>query len=172
MQSMEVISINIWQILISLCNLLVLFLILKKFLYKPVKKAMAERQAAVEEQYGAAEEAERNALASKEEWAQKLQNAGEEADSILKSAVANAPTRRGDKIVAEAKEKADGIIRQAEAEAELERKKAEAGIRREIVDVSAQLTEKMLNREIRPEDHRELIDSFIQEIGEDDDADE
>lgn len=171
MQSMEVISINIWQILISLCNLLVLFLILKKFLYKPVKKAMAERKAAVEEQYGAAEKAERSALASKEEWEQKLQNAGEEADSILKSAVANAD-RRGDKIVAEAKEKADGIIRQAEAEAELERKKAEAGIRREIVDVSAQLTEKMLNREIRPEDHRELIDSFIQEIGEDDDADE
>ena len=70
MQSMEVISINIWQILISLCNLLVLFLILKKFLYKPVKKAMAERKAAVEEQYGAAEKAERSALASKEEWEQ------------------------------------------------------------------------------------------------------
>lgn len=171
MQSMEVISINIWQILISLCNLLVLFLILKKFLYKPVKKAMAERKAAVEEQYGAAEKAERSALASKEEWEQKLQNAGEEADTILKTAVANAG-RRGDKIVAEAKEKAEGIIRQAEAEAELERKKAEAGIRREIVDVSAQLTEKMLSREIRPEDHRELIDSFIQEIGEDDDANE
>ena len=40
MQSLEVISVNIWHILISLCNLLILFLIVKRFLFKPVKKAL------------------------------------------------------------------------------------------------------------------------------------
>ena len=60
--------------------------------------------------------------------------------------------------------RAQEIRAQAEADAQLERKKAEEDIRREIADVSAQLTEKLLEREIRPEDHRELIDSFLQEL--------
>lgn len=171
MQTLEIISVNLWSALISLCNLLILYLILKKFLYKPVKKVLAQRQTAIDEQYGAAEEAERKALESKEKWEQKMLSADNEADSILKAAVVNAD-RRSEKIVAGAKEKADDIVRQAHTEAQLERKKAQAGIKKEIVNVSAALTEKMLNREINEEDHRELIDSFIREIGEDDDADE
>ena len=51
---------------------------------------------------------------------------------------------------------------------ELEKKKAQATIRDEIIDVSTMLTEKMLSREINEEDHRELISSFIDGIGEDD----
>ena len=70
-----------------------------------------------------------------------------------------------DKLIAEAQMRADGIIRAAETEAELERKKAADGIKREIVEVSGALTEKLLEREINTDDHRVLIDSFIEEIG-------
>ena len=76
--------------------------------------------------------------------------------------------RRGSQIEAEAKECAESMMRQAQAQAELEQKKAEAGIRHEIVDVSALLAGKLLRREIKPEDHRKLIDSVISEIGESD----
>ena len=55
--SMEVISVNIWLILISLCNLLILFLILKKFLFKPVTKTLDERKKAIDADYAAAAEA-------------------------------------------------------------------------------------------------------------------
>ena len=72
--------------------------------------------------------------------------------------------RRGAEIENEARERAQEIRKQAEADALLEKKKAEDDIRREIADVSAQLTEKLLEREIRPEDHRGLIDSFLQEL--------
>ena len=37
-------------------------------------------------------------------------------------------------------------------------------MKREIADVSVQLTGKLLEREMKPEDHRELIDSFLQEL--------
>ena len=50
MQTLEIISINIGQILISLCNLVLLFLALKKFLFQPVKKALAQRQEALDAQ--------------------------------------------------------------------------------------------------------------------------
>lgn len=171
MQTLEIISINLWDTLISLCNLLVLFLILKKFLYKPVKKVLAERKQAVDLQYSAAEEARRQALESKEMWSEKMISADKEAEQILKNASADAQ-RRGDRIIDKAKEEADGIVQRAKTEARLEVKKAQSGIKQEIINVSAALTEKMLDREINSEDHRELIDSFINEMGEDDDADE
>ena len=76
---------------------------------------------------------------------------------------------RGNEIISEAREKAAELRRQAETDAILERKKAEDDMKREIADVSAQLTGKLLQREINEEDHRALIDSFLQEIATDDD---
>ena len=52
-----------------------------------------------------------------------------------------------------------------ETEAALERQKAEAGIKQEIAAVGTQLAEKMLEREINPEDHRQMIESFLAEMG-------
>lgn len=167
MQSLEIISVNLWQILISLCNLLIIFLILKKFLYGPVRKVLAERQAALDEQYARAEAAELGAAELKSRWEEKISGAEDQAQAILQEASVNAERRRA-AILDETHAEADRIIRQAESDAELERKKARAGIKKEIVDVSAALSEKMLGREITADDHRSLIDSFLSEIGEND----
>ena len=56
-QSLDVISVNLWQILISLANLFLLFLILKRFLFKPVKNVLDKRQSELDESYAAAKEA-------------------------------------------------------------------------------------------------------------------
>ncbi len=168
MQNLEIISVNLWQILISLCNLLLLFLAVKKFLFQPVKKVMDQRRAEVDTQYAKAEEARRAAEADREAWEEKMDDARDQANAIVAKAVATA-NARGNKIVSDARDQADSLLRQANYEIELERKKAVAGIRQEIVDVSAALTEKMLEREIRTEDHHDLIDAFIQKIGDADD---
>ena len=164
MQSLDVISVNIWQILISLINLVLLFLIIKKFLFGPVNKMLEKRKGEIDSQYDTAAQAQADADAAKSEWEQKLSGADAQADAILQNATENAK-RRGDKIVSDAQERAQGIIRNAEAEAMLERKKATDGIKHEIVEVSEAIAEKMLEREINAEDHRALIDSFIDEIG-------
>ena len=164
MQTLDIISVNLWQILISLANLFLLFLIIKKFLFKPIKNVIEQRQKEIDDQYAAAESAEQEANENRKTWEDKLSKADEQADAILQNATENAKNR-GEKLVAEAKEKAEGIIRAAQTEAELERRKAADGIKREIVEVSGALTEKMLEREINTEDHRALIDSFIEKIG-------
>jgi F-type H+-transporting ATPase subunit b len=164
MQTLDVISVNLWQILISLINLTLLFLIIKKLLFKPVKKMFEKRQAELDGQYAAAAEAQERAEDDRRAWEQKLSEADAQANAILQNAADNARLR-GDKLIAQAQERADGIIRVAQTEAELERKRAADGIKREIVEVSGALTEKMLGREINTEDHRALIDSFIEEIG-------
>lgn len=166
MQHAEIISINIWSIVISLANLVILFLILKKFLYKRVKKALAKRQETLENQYSQAEADRAAAAEERAHWEQKMETAEEEADRIIKEASGDADNRSR-RIVAEARDKADDIVRQAELEAERELKKAEAEVKQEIIDVSAVLAGKMLSREVDPRDHKEMIDSFIDSIGED-----
>ena len=168
MQTLDVISVNLWQILISLANLALLFLIVKKFLFKPVRNVLDKRQRELDEQYDAAKAAQAQADESRRSWEETLSGARGQADAILQEATEQAKGR-ADKLMAEAKESADGIVRNARNEAELERQKASDSIKREIVAVSGALAEKMLEREINTDDHRALIDSFIEEMGGDND---
>ncbi len=164
MQSLDIISINFWNILISLANLLILFLLMKKFLYKPVTQVLEKRRAEINGDYAAADEAKRTALASKAEYEEKLSSAEHEASEMRKSA-ADEAKRHGERIIAEANARADGIIKAAEAQVMLDKKKAEADIKREIADVSTLLAEKLIGKEVNADTHHELIDSFIEEIG-------
>lgn len=166
MQSLEVISLNIWHILISLCNLLILFLILKHFLYRPVKKAMKERQSALDSQYQAAKKAQEEAQASKMAYAGKLQAAEEEAEGILSAARENAE-HRSTEIVADAKQRASELIQRAENEAALEKKKAASSMKQEIVNVSVALTEHVLARTMDEEEQHALVHSLMEEMGDD-----
>lgn len=169
MQPSEIISVNLWQILISLANLVIMFLVVKHFLYKPVKNMLNKRQAEIEGDYSDAKEAKEQALLDKAQYEEKLKNAKKEADQVIKTAVDTAKERENEILIG-AKEKASSIIRKAQSDALLEVQKAEHGIKKEIVDVSTLLTEKMLEREINTQDHSKLIDSFIEGIGEEDDA--
>ena len=165
MQTLDVISVNLWQIVISLANLVIIFLIVKKFLFKPVENVLSKRQNEIDKQYENAAMAEKTAEESKHEWELKMQSAKDEAEEIIKDAEF-AAENRGEKIIAQANEKADAIMRRAEKEAELEYKKSEEKIKQEIVGVSAALAEKILDREIKEEDHHKFIESFIENMGE------
>lgn len=166
MQSLEVISVNMWQIIISLTNLLILFLIFKKFLFKPVNNMLAKRQSEIDAEYEAASEAKRIAEEDKLLWDEKIGTVKQETDEMIKKAQ-NSAKRQSEAIVLKAKETADSIVSQAQNQAKLEIKKAEDGIKKEIVEVSAALANKLLEREINADDHRSLIDSFIEKIGDD-----
>ncbi|MBE7010128.1 MAG: F0F1 ATP synthase subunit B [Ruminococcaceae bacterium] len=163
MQNLEVISVNLWNILISLANLVILFWAVKKFLFKPVRKILAERESEINRDYEQAEQAKLSARADEKAWHEQMEDAKAQADSILQDATEHA-RRRESSILAKAQDEAESIMQNARVEAELERKKAADDIRREIVEVSGLLTEKLLNREMNTEDHRSMIDSFISEI--------
>lgn len=79
--------------------------------------------------------------------------------------------RRSDAIVADAKEKAENLMQQAEAEAAGMQRKARAEIRRDIVEVSAAMTEQLLQRELTEKDQAKLVDSFIAQIDRESDDD-
>ncbi len=163
MQNLDVISVNIWAILASLANLLILTLIVKRFLFKPVKKIVDARRAAIDDDYARAKTALDEAEESRRNYEAAMAAARQTTDQMIAEATRTAEFR-GSEIVAEARQKATELRRQAEMDAELERRKAEDEIKHEIADVSTQLTGKLLEREINEEDHRRLIDSFLNDL--------
>ena len=160
---LEVISVNFWQMIISILNLVILYLILKKFLFKPVKKTLAERRAQVDDLYGSAEAAKAEAETAREEYTAKLGNADESARQIVSDATKRA-NERAEEIVDEAKSEAERLRRRADEEIAQERKKALNEVKNEISDISVEIAEKVVGREIREEDHREMIDQFIRDL--------
>jgi len=163
MQFLDVISVNIWAILASLANLLLLTWIIKKFLFKPVKKVVDGRRAAIDEDYAQARVAREEAEETRRNYEKAMAAAKITGDQIIADANRTAEYRSNE-IVAEARERASEIRRQAEADAVLERRKAEDEMKHEIANVSAQLTGKLLQREINEEDHRALIDDFLKDL--------
>ena len=164
MQNLDVISVNIWAIVASLANLLILTLIVKRFLFKPVKKIVDARRAAIDNDYAQAQAARDQAEESRLNYEAAMAAAKQTGDQIIADATRTAEYR-GNEIVAEARQKATDIRRQAEADAVLERKKAEDEMKHEIAEVSTQLTGKLLQREINEDDHKKLIDSFLNDLG-------
>ena len=96
-QSLDIISVNLWQILISLANLLIITFVLKRFLFKRVQAVLTARQEQVSKIYGEAEENRNAAVSMKQEYEARLASAREEADGLVRTAVVTAQ-RKGDQI--------------------------------------------------------------------------
>ena len=164
-QSLDIISVNIWQILISLANLLIMFLILKRFLFKPVQKVVREREEQVTKIYGDAEESRSAAMGMKQEYEARLATAREEADGLVRNAVQTAQ-RKGDQIVSEASAQASRLKQKAEEEIAMERRQMLADVRGELSDIAVSIASKVVEREIQPKSHEAFVDEFIKNVGE------
>ena len=163
-QTLEIISVNLWQILLSLANLLILFAILKKFLYKPVKQMFAQREAQVRKLYDDAEESRKAADGMKQEYETRLASARDEADTLVRNAVQSAQTR-SDAIVAETGEQVSRMKQKAEEEIRQERRQMLTDVRGQISDIAVDIAQKVVGREISKEDHESFVDDFIKNVG-------
>ena len=141
------ITLDGWTFLAQICNLMIQLLIFKKFLLNPVKKVIAERKAKADSQIADAA---------------KLRT---EANEIVANAQKTA-TARGEEIVGEARAQAAALKQKAEADIAQERKKAVNEAKDEIGGMAMEIASKVVEREIREEDHRNLIDEFIKNVGE------
>lgn len=163
----EFFSIEPSTIIGVLCNTLILFLIVKKFLFAPVLKIIDERKAQVSKTYEDADAALENAKKMENEYNEKLTAAKEESAEIIKNASKKAQ-QRSDEIIAEAKNEAAGIVTKANADIEKERKRAVNQIKDEISDIAVSIAGKVIGKEVASDEEQErLIDEFIGGIGTD-----
>ncbi len=161
----DFISIDVWTIIFQICNLLILFALIRKFLFKRVMAALEARQKEIDGIYDAAGKDRQDAAQMKEEYTERMTNAREEADRLVRNAVDTA-NNRSDAIVKEARDEAAHIKQKAQAEIEQEKRKAYSELMGEISGMAVDIAGRMVEREINADDHRELVEEFIRNAGE------
>ena len=154
-----------WTLLFQWGNLLILYLVIKKFLFGPIQNIIESREKEVQALYDAAEQAKNDAAAMKEEYSEHLANAKDEANEILKIANKKA-TVRGEEIIRDAQEKAAAIVARADVQIEMERKHAFEEVKQDISDIALLAASKVVERELSAEEHERLIGEFIENVGE------
>ena len=159
------ITLDGWTFVAQICNLMIQLVIFKKLLLNPVKKVIAERKAKADSQIADAQKLRTEAEAMKAEYEQNLQNARTEANQIVAAAQKTA-TARSEELLGEARAQAAALKQKAEAEIAQERKKAVNEVKDEIGGMAMEIASKVVEREIREADHKDLIDEFIKNVGE------
>lgn len=159
------ITLDGWTFLAQICNLMIQLIIFKKLLLEPVRKVIAERKAKADSQIADAQKLREEAEAMKVEYEQNLAQARAEAGQILASAQKTA-TARSEELLGEARAQAAAMKQKAEADIAQQRKKAVNEVKDEIGGIAMEIASKVVEREIQQADHQELIDSFIQNVGE------
>ena len=160
----EFVSLTPWTMIFEVVNLLIVMLILKKFLFKPVNAVLEQRQAEIGGMYQKAEDAQKEAQALKQAYDERMSVARKEADELIVAAQDSA-RRRGDEIVEDARDEAVLLRRRAEEDIELQKRKALREARDELADMAVDIAGKVVEREVTREDHDRLVEEFIKSAG-------
>ena len=158
------VGVNFWTIIFAWVNLLVLYVFLKKLLFVPIKNMIDSRQKEIDDMYSDAETSRDNAKELQAEYEQKLLLANEESDAILRAAQRRAELKE-EEILRDAKIEADRILDRAEEMIELEKNRAINEVKDEVSKMAIGIASKVIERDVKEEEHRELIDEFIENMG-------
>ena len=145
-------------------NVLILFLLLRTFLYKPVRKFMQEREAKYAREREQIDASRTEADTLKAQYELSMKNAKLEAEKLTEDKLLAAEHEAED-IRKKAKQDAQGILTDATAQAETEREGMLAELKSQTAELAVDIAGKILEREIKPEDHQRVIDSFFDKVG-------
>ena len=161
----ELLGVNPVTALFTLANTVALFLVLKKYLFKPVLKMIEDRQKEIDDLYDDAEKAKADAEAMQSEYAQKLSDATQTGERIVKEAVARGQSRE-EEILRQANLQADAIRQKASEDIDREKRKAVNDAKDQICVIAMDIAGKVVGRELNDADQAKLVDSFIDQLGE------
>lgn len=158
-------TLNIGDMLLVLVSTLILVFIARKYFWNNLQEYVGARKAHIENQIKEAENKHQQAESFKQDYEAKLQNAKGEAQDIVSIA-----KKKGDEvresIIAKANEDAEKRMDKAMKDIELERAQSMENMKKEIVDVAMLAAEKIVAKELDVNQHSELINEFIVEVGE------
>ena len=159
------IGVNFWTALFVLLNTVALFLVMKRYLYGPIMEMIKARQDEIDQLYLDANAARKDALAMEAEYKEKLDQAMQTGDQLVKEAVQRGQ-RRQEEILQQANAEAAAMMDKAAEDIAREKKKAINDAKDEISGIAIAIAEKVVGRELNEKDHAALVDSFIDELGE------
>ncbi|MDD5987190.1 MAG: F0F1 ATP synthase subunit B [Eubacteriales bacterium] len=162
--NLGIIEIN-WSSLMILANLVILYLIMKRFFFEKIHNFMQRRQDAVRDAIAGAEAINKRADKKMEDYQRRIANVESEGRDIIRNAKVQADAR-AKRIVDEANEQASQIVARAQEEVRRERAQAMRGMKEEITTLALMAASKVLEEELSgSEQQRRIVDRVIEEAG-------
>jgi F-type H+-transporting ATPase subunit b len=157
-------QINLFWIIVSALNFVILLVILSVFAFRPLQRMLAERRARIEEGLRDAEQARRDRESAEAERVAALQEARREANEILARAQKVAQDSR-DADIAATKAELERLRERAAAEIESEKQRAITELRNEVADLALNAAGKVVGETLTGERERRLVEEFLSESG-------
>ena len=148
------------NILWTVVNILVLFVLLRKFLYRPVMNVIEQRQKQIDDAIADAEGKKNDAQAVLAQAQDKLQNVDTEA-AQRREAYEKQAEKEKEQLLQDAQRQADAIVAAAEAEHARRLRDANA----ETSALARDMCEKLLARNLTQQDDARLLDDLLQKAG-------
>lgn len=161
---MEGLGINLGYLLSQIVNFVLLLVILRMFLYKPIVNMLDRRREKITTDLQEADKARSQAEAAKQEYEKQLDEAREERRSIVAQATEQAEKMKED-ILAEARAEAQEVVAKTEEDVEVLRRQTLVGAQDQIVDLAMAAAGKVVGESLDEQAHRRLIQEFIAEVG-------
>lgn len=149
----------IWTIV----TFLVLLTLLAKFAWRPLLQALESRHALIKKSLDDAQQAKQELERLQQESAQIIKAARVEAEGIVSRSRSDGERLR-EELKQKARSDAEGIVRNAERQIQLETARAVQQIRREAVDLSVMIASKIIGRNLSKADNESLIEEALKQI--------
>ena len=160
----SLVTVNPVTLIAQICNLFIQLLVVKIFFLDKIKAILDQRREAADKQITDAEAAKAEAMAIKATYEKNMEQSKAKADDILMNAQRSA-TSRSEEIIGQAQAAAAQIKSKASADIEMEKKKAINDAKNEISGLAMAIAGKVVERELNSADQADLIDRFINELG-------
>lgn len=154
-----------YELAFQLINTFLVFLILKKLLFKPVLGIIEAREKDIKANLAQGEKAKTEGISLKKEYEEKIGSAKNEGQEIIKQATLRAEQKETE-IVSTAKQEAQSLREKASKDVEQERQKVMNEIKNDISDIALLAASKVIEKDLDKSKHEELINNFIKEVGE------
>ena len=165
METLEFVSIAPWTMIFQIANLVLLMVLFKKYLLGPVQAILDKRKHEIEGNYQKSEDAKAEAEQLKVAYEERMKSAREQAEGIVRSASESAQ-QLSDSMLRQTGEQVERMKQKAAQDIEMEKQKAFREAKSEISGIALDIAAQILDREVDPRDHSDMIEAFIQNVGE------
>ncbi|MHB8064671.1 MAG: F0F1 ATP synthase subunit B [Ruminiclostridium sp.] len=145
-------------------NLIILYLFMKKFLFKPVTNFMENRKNSIEQGLKQAADAKLEAAEAHKKYEEQIKNIKVDSDKLLNEARTRA-AREYDEIVAAAKKDALAIVQKGHEDVERERAEMLSQTRQQIAVLAIAAATKLVQANMDTATNKAMVDKFIDEAG-------
>lgn len=151
---------DVRDILIQLISTIVLFVVVRVFLWKPITNILETRREAMDKALEEANQSKEASIALELELQKEMNDAKVKVKEMMAKAELDANQRR-EEIIQDAKIEAKRRLENLELELEQEKKNMEKDIKQEIVDIAFKAAEKIVAKEIDQEKYLVVVDEIL-----------